>query len=306
MATNMDNFALIPADTLAPEQLVVAFNRGFEGYLVPMVQTVESLAAMIETNDVELRDSLVLTSPPDPLSHGERGDLEMCGVALLAVRGERGWVAGMGIAPEWRGRGVGEYLMRALVERARARGLRTLHLEVLEANTAAYRLYERVGFRTTRQLLVYTGPLDTAKLARSATLQADISPIWVDEALEAFEQTHTVAPPWQREPDSLGNTGQRGQRLTGLALRQQGAMQAYLLSMPARGGVALMDIGSRAPTSGERLAQGMALLYHLLANAPETSVRAINVPPGDLLGEVLDTLCCPVVNHQREMFLNLS
>ncbi|HEY6369567.1 MAG TPA: GNAT family N-acetyltransferase [Candidatus Sulfotelmatobacter sp.] len=47
---------------------------------------------------------------------------------------------------EYRGRGWGRQTMAFLEEAARAAGIRTLHLEVVQENTSALRLYRRLGF----------------------------------------------------------------------------------------------------------------------------------------------------------------
>jgi len=53
----------------------------------------------------------------------------------------------LGVAPEARGHGVGEALMRVCIERARASGQRRVRLGTRTSMTAAHRLYARLGFR---------------------------------------------------------------------------------------------------------------------------------------------------------------
>jgi ribosomal protein S18 acetylase RimI-like enzyme len=53
----------------------------------------------------------------------------------------------MGVAAGWRGRGVGTALLGALIEQARALGLRLISLSVEDGNRAR-RLYQRAGFTT--------------------------------------------------------------------------------------------------------------------------------------------------------------
>jgi len=82
---------------------------------------------------------------------------------LVALEGERvlGWcdvtpvqrpvmrhcgVLGMGLLPEWRGRGLGERLMRQTLEAARAFGFSRVELTVRAENARALALYRRVGF----------------------------------------------------------------------------------------------------------------------------------------------------------------
>ena len=55
----------------------------------------------------------------------------------------------MWVAPEARGRGLGDALVRAVVDWARRRGSRTLRLEVASDNAPAQRLYARHGFAPT-------------------------------------------------------------------------------------------------------------------------------------------------------------
>ena len=57
---------------------------------------------------------------------------------------------GISVSPKARGSGIGSSLLRQLKEHARLEGYRTLRLDVIDANPAARRLYERVGFVATR------------------------------------------------------------------------------------------------------------------------------------------------------------
>lgn len=60
-----------------------------------------------------------------------------------------GWgaVQNLGIDPAHRGKGLGSILLRRAAEGFRSVGLGRMHLEVTTDNTAAVRLYERIGFR---------------------------------------------------------------------------------------------------------------------------------------------------------------
>jgi RimJ/RimL family protein N-acetyltransferase len=53
---------------------------------------------------------------------------------------------GMGLLPEYRGRGVGERLIRASIDAARAAGLERIELTVFARNVRAAALYRKVGF----------------------------------------------------------------------------------------------------------------------------------------------------------------
>ncbi|MGZ3681565.1 MAG: GNAT family N-acetyltransferase, partial [Ktedonobacterales bacterium] len=237
------------------------------------------------------------------LIEDERG--AFAGIALLGVRGVRGWVAGMGVAPEWRGWRVGHELMRRLIDEARALRLRTIQLEVLDQNIPARRLYSSLGFQETRPLVVYTGPLTPPEQESSAEpgkTSSAVVPLELQEALADFDAMHPAPPPWQRERDVLPRmTPQLG----GIGVRDGDHIRAYLLSLPLTSGISVMDCGSRASTPGARAADAATLLLHQIRQQPDALVRAINIPPGDPLDAALAQLQCPVVATQREMLLTL-
>jgi ribosomal protein S18 acetylase RimI-like enzyme len=58
-------------------------------------------------------------------------------------------IFGVAVHEDWQGQGVGEALLKAIIKDARAlRGLRQLSLSVTDADSAAVRLYQRLGFET--------------------------------------------------------------------------------------------------------------------------------------------------------------
>ncbi|HKW21575.1 MAG TPA: GNAT family N-acetyltransferase [Ktedonobacterales bacterium] len=287
----MDKLTYLRAETLAPARVVEAFNRSFEGYFVPMTHTVDSLRSLIEVNDVALAHSFVAVDEV-----GRPG-----GVVLLAIRGSRGWIAGMGLAPEWRGRGQAAPLMEAALTEARNLGLASVELEALAQNTPARRLYTRLGFEETRSLAVFTGPL-----AEGATLTEEpplVEEITVEQALADFAALHQTPPPWQRDRPSLAHMAPS---LHASALVEGGNIRATLIHMPSGLGFSIMDFGSRAATPERRRDDALALIRALMAPTPGAPVRAINVAPGDPLGDALEALGCPTPHTQWEMLLPLK
>lgn len=73
-------------------------------------------------------------------------DGELMGYAILLAAAGEGHVLNCCIAPTWQGRGYGRMLMDLVIETARGHGVESLFLEVRPSNTAALRLYQRLGF----------------------------------------------------------------------------------------------------------------------------------------------------------------
>jgi GNAT superfamily N-acetyltransferase len=138
---------LRPATSLPLPERVALFNAGYEGYVVPMHLDETGLTTMQETLDIDLDASRVAFRDGEPV-----------GFANLAVRGDEGWLGGVGVVLSARRSGIGRVLMDAIHEQARERGLKRVWLEVIVENTGAFALYEKLGYRTTQDVEVWSLP----------------------------------------------------------------------------------------------------------------------------------------------------
>ena len=177
---------LAPASQSGLEELAELFNAAYEGYFVPMHLDTGAMRFMLEAMDLVPARSQVAWRDGAPV-----------GLAMLGVRGTRGWVGGMGVVAAARRDGVGTMLMRALLEAARAEGVRELFLEVLEQNTSARALYERLGFRPLRRLEVWTYAGQPASSAGAAQACGP------GEARRRIAARRTAAEPWQRADETV-------------------------------------------------------------------------------------------------------
>lgn len=101
--------------------------------------------------------------PLESLRKFARGMIETDNAQYFALDGAKvvGWIdispstlpvslhvgsLGMGILAEYRGQGIGKGLMQAALDKAKAKGLKRVELEVYPHNTAAIALYQRFGF----------------------------------------------------------------------------------------------------------------------------------------------------------------
>ena len=94
--------------------------------------------------------SLLLRSGREPVAYA----------VCEAVDAATGWILQMGVRPTWRGRGVADRLLDAVLMRFHSDGLSTAMLSVNVNNPRARRAYERAGFRKVGQYQSYRKVLD--------------------------------------------------------------------------------------------------------------------------------------------------
>jgi ribosomal protein S18 acetylase RimI-like enzyme len=81
---------------------------------------------------------------------------EIAAVITSMARADGGWIADLAVRPPWRRRGIGEALVRHVMDEFHSRGLTTVALNVDPLNeTGATQLYERLGFRPDRRFDIY-------------------------------------------------------------------------------------------------------------------------------------------------------
>lgn len=146
----MASVEIVEATEVTPE-LVEAFER-----LVPQLSssnpppTVEELSALVAS------EASVLLVAVDG-SGAILGSLTL--VWFRIPTGVRAWIEDVVVDADCRGRGIGEALNRAAVDRARVLGARTVDLTSRPKREAANRLYQRLGFQP-RDTNVYRFTLD--------------------------------------------------------------------------------------------------------------------------------------------------
>ncbi len=244
----------VSASSVSLEEYAAAFTAAFQGYQFPVAVDAAWLARRARIEQHDLQQSFLVYD----------GDA-VVGVSGMAIRGYAGWVCGFGVIPERRRRGLGREMMRALVERARACGLRRLSLEVLVRNTAARRLYEGAGMQVSRDLLMLDRaapqpvPDDAAasKGGAPARLKEAVPGLREAATLELlghFARLHAAPPAWQRDLPCL-----LAGRTRGLYLGERARPRAYaLLSEWTDGNTYLSDLAASDAASAEELCGALA------------------------------------------------
>jgi len=275
--------ALTPATGLAMPALADLFNRAYEGYEVPLHVDAGAVEFMHEAFDLSPERSRIAWRDERPI-----------GLAMLAVRGTRAWVGGMGVASEARRAGVGEQLMRALLDSGRAAGVKRVQLEVLEPNTRARALYEKLGFRTFRRLEVWQW--DAPASATGSSVEA-CDP---RDARQRLKAARRAPDPWQREDATIDRldvstpalravrTGGGGEGDAGDAIYRVTDGRASVLQMAA----------------GDERTAG-ALLDAIRSRAGVSVLRYLNVPDNDPAVAALRARGATLTVAQFEMAIEL-
>jgi ribosomal protein S18 acetylase RimI-like enzyme len=260
------NLDIRSARSLSPAERAALFNAAYEGYLLPFRIDEQQLAAMDQAFDLDLDASRIAFR-----------DGELVGLGNLGVRGEDSWIGGVGVVTAARRSGVGEALMRALHEQARERGIRRVWLEVIFENAGAFALYEKLGYRTVRDVEVWSLPLSVSERSEAKDAAAE-------DARARIEALRAGREPWQRADGTL-------------------AHHADLRGLVAADGAAVY----RQPGENVQLFQ-IAGDAEPLLRALRTlgTVSLLNLPEGDPAAPVLRDLGAAVVVRQHEMLLELA
>lgn len=254
------------ARSLRPDERAELFNAAYEGYLLPFHIDEQQLVSMDEMFDLDLDASRVALR-----------DGVAVGLGNLGVRDEDAWIGGVGVVAAVRRSGVGEALMRALHEQARKRGIRRVWLEVIFENTGAFALYEKLGYRTLRDVEVWSLP---------AAVEGDpeANEVAAAEAHARIRKLHSGREPWQRADGTLAHySDARG--------------------LVTSGGAAVYRQPGEAVQIVQIAGEGEPLLRALRALGP---VSVLNLPQDDPAAPVIRALDGSVVVRQHEMLLELE
>lgn len=160
------------------------------------------------------------------------------GGIALTKRGTRVWfVDVLYVRPESRDRGIGAELVRAAAEHVGPDAV--LELEVLESNTGARRLYDRLGFRTVDRTLALelSAATEDAPTVGAVHVQNDDAELVRRNAAKVLRREPEVAlsDGWTRveaQPQELRNLARELSYTTGVSVAlslEAGAVVRYIL-----------------------------------------------------------------------------
>jgi ribosomal protein S18 acetylase RimI-like enzyme len=250
---------LVPANQFTVEELVNAYNQTRVDYIVPMPMNAARLQEYVRNYDVALDSSAVALD----------GN-QILGLAMLGVRPGHTWITRLGILPVKRRRGTGQRLMEYLIAESRRLEVPYVLLEVIKNNIPAHRLFLKLGFRETRELMVIRRPPGPpADAARPYSLQA----LDHQEILTLLHQRRSV-PCWLDETPSLINAG----NLAALRVELDTGDRGWLVYQTTVFQLGRLVIQTEA---GDPYQVGLALLHALHKHHPVVDTKSENLPGGD-------------------------
>lgn len=244
--------------------LLPAMSAAFENYFVKIQVDMDTLLMKIAREGISLPHSVAAFD-------GAR----IIGFTLTAIgewKGERAaYDASTGVLGEYRGRGIAGGTILRILPLLKAAGIRRYLLEVIRENEAAFKVYQKLGFRVSREFSVYRaeGPLILRGAEAEAGIEEIIGPDW-----QELCSIGNVVPSWQNSIDSIKRLAEyEGGMLKTIGVMNQGGIEGYAVFLPGYG--ALLQIAVREES--RRKAIGTALLS-AAQRASQKPLSLTNIP----------------------------
>ncbi|MCQ3937261.1 MAG: hypothetical protein DPW18_09465 [Chloroflexi bacterium] len=179
---------LMPASQYTIEELAGIYNQTRVDYLIPMPMNGERLAEYVHDFDIDLDLSMVA------LMNGN-----VAGLGMLGVRGDECWVTRLGVLPNNRRVGIGENIVRKMLEISKTKGTKRVNLEVINGNEKAGSLFKKLGFQKTMEYLV----LRRAPGHSDVEIDGQFTPLEKGEALDLLRASPRQS--WVNDVRSMSN-----------------------------------------------------------------------------------------------------
>jgi ribosomal protein S18 acetylase RimI-like enzyme len=270
--------AVVPATGFTPGELTALWNRAYEGYFVPVRFDEQLFGRHLRRAVVDLALSRVITV-----------DGAACGISLAGRRGQRGYLAGFGIADTHRRQGLARQLIEGQAQAWSQAGLHRVFLEVIAQNPARA-LYSQAGFAELRTLDVLEGSFQARGTVAATKLDhTDLAA--VHTACAAISR-----PTWRRELPTVLDALDNEDALA-LGVARGTAVVAYAVVPPA--GNVLPDAAAIDESAAHDLLDALA------AARPGIRWRLVDEPTGSPLFNAATARGAATVIRQIDMALNL-
>lgn len=271
------------------EQIHKAFTDAFSEYKVPLEMPLEKLVEMMTIRDLNPEYSVGCFA----------GDT-LVGFILCGFREINGeylcYDGGTGVIKAYQRKGIGEMMLKDLLQFLKEKQVKHFVLEVLENNTPAINLYEKYGFKKTRRLECFEiERLLVPELLESeanVVIQCPVKEIPSEKSLKLY------VPTWQNENKSVLNV--KG-KYTQVSFLKNGELMCYAFIHKTKGDIP--QIGLKKQGKNRDLVSTM--VSELARQTESDKIIVLNVEENNILGEILRNLGFRNFVNQWEMDLTL-
>lgn len=183
--------------SLSFDEAHLLFNRGFEGYMMPMNLPLDTFIGRFGNDGLSPALSIVAFDGAKPIGFVLQGIREVDGQKIS-------WNGGTGIIPEYRGRKLGAALMEEAEKILIEHRVSTATLEALSENKAAIALYEKCGYKIVDDLLfLRSNGIVDAQLPNLEGYELQRIPAVQSIGSDLFP----TMVPWQTDPSNTPKAG---------------------------------------------------------------------------------------------------
>lgn len=176
-------------------QLADIYNEARVDYIVPMPMNAKRMKEYCIAYDIDLEASYVAV---------DREDGGVNGICMLGIRDDRTWITRLGVIPHRRRRRSGQFLMISAIEESVRRDKKLMQLEVIKGNDPAHRLFSKLGFIETRELLIIRRPPGEVDASLIPEMMVDEIP---QEDVFDYLAEREPGAAWTEQTSSLRNAG---------------------------------------------------------------------------------------------------
>ncbi len=141
------------------------FIRRMKASDLPEVRSIETMSFSNPWSETTFRGEIQNTQISFPMVVVQRPGERVIGYIIFWQIGEDVQINNIAVHPDFRGKGIGEALMRYAIAKVKERGATFVTLEVRVSNGSAVRLYKKLGFEVLGvRKNYYTNPDEDAYL----------------------------------------------------------------------------------------------------------------------------------------------
>lgn len=267
------------------------FLDAFSNYEVPLQLSLAQLDYMFSRRGVDWQ-----------LSFGAFESDRLVGFVMNGIGNWAGistaYDTGTGVRASRQGKGIGKKIFAETLPALKGNGIRQYLLEVIQSNTSAVALYQKMDFDTTREFVCYAATESDVSFPGNKRQHLSIREIAFEEITRGVS-FWDYPPSWQNSPDSVKRKSD-GFRYVGAFRKDQ--LIGYGIIDPESGDVPQIAVMQEYRRQGV----GSAILEMMLKRCQSETLKFVNVDRADqATRQFLLARGCWETVRQYEMILQL-